>query len=461
MELSSDAREFDDSLARQREMHRAHEAFLTLGPDLDRMGDGVRPVVLESWQRALSLGVDPEGALAPVELQTQDLELLRASHPLNSVIHVIRRLLSDDAEDSGHLMAVTDATGVLLWVEGAHALRSNAEAMNFVEGARWSEDCAGTNAPGTALALDRPVQVFAAEHFSRIVQPWTCSAAPIHDPVTGELLGIIDLTGGYQIGSPHARALVQATVAAAESELRLLALADRQPSNAAAGSRTSRKRSAARSSSRMEVLGRDDAILSGPSGTIRLSQRHAELLLLIMTHPAGLSVEQLSSHLSESESAPVTIRAEMSRLRHHLGEGFIISRPYRIAVELTSDFEDVRSLVRRGSLRRALAAYPGPVLPGSTAPGIVEIREDFRAELRQALLQTSRVDPLFAFAQTPEGWDDVELWERCLALLPRASSRRTTVIARLQRLEAADPVLSRRDLWVPPSRATYLQRRAT
>ena len=106
-------------------------------------------------------------------------------------------------------------------------------------------------------------------------------------------------------------------------------------------------------------------------------------------------------------------------------------------------------------------AYPGPVLPGSTAPGIVEIREDFRAELRQALLQTSRADPLFAFAQTPEGWDDVELWERCLALLPRASSRRTTVIARLRRLEAEDPVLSRRDLWVPPSRATYLQRRAT
>ena len=211
----------------------------------------------------------------------------------------------------------------------------------------------------------------------------------------------------------------------------------------------------------MEVLGRDDALLSGPSGTIRLSQRHAELLLLIMTHPAGLSVEQLSSHLSESESAPVTIRAEMSRLRHHLGEGFISSRPYRIAVELTSDLEDVRSLVRRGSLRRALAAYPGPVLPGSTAPGIVEIREDFRAELRQALLQTSRVDPLFAFAQTPEGWDDVELWERCLALLPRSSSRRTTVIARLKRLDAADPVPSRRDLWVPPARATYLQRRAT
>jgi hypothetical protein len=442
-------------------MHRAHEAFLTLGgPGLDPKNDGVRPIVLESWQRALSLGVDPDRAVAPVELHTQDLERLRESHPLSSVIHVIRRLLSDDAEESGHLMAVTDATGVLLWVEGAHALRSRAEGMNFVEGARWSEDCAGTNAPGTALALDRPVQVFASEHFSRIVQPWTCSAAPIHDPLTGELLGIVDLTGGYQIGSPHARALVQATVAAAEAELRLTALAERK-SVAAGPVRRSRQHSVGLATRRLEVLGRDDAVLTGPAGTVHLSRRHAELMLLILTHPAGLTVDQLACQLSESESAPVTIRAEMSRLRQHVGDGFISSRPYRIAVPLTSDFDDVRALLRRGSLRRALAAYPGPVLPGSTSPGIVEMREDLRAELREALLQTSHVDLLFAYAQTPDGWDDVELWEGCLARLPKSSSRRTTVVARLQRLEAADPVASRPDLWVPPVGATYLQPRAT
>ena len=299
-------------------------------------------------------------------------------------------------------MAVTDATGVLLWVEGAHALRSNAEAMNFVEGARWSEDCAGTNAPGTALALDRPVQVFAAEHFSRIVQPWTCSAAPIHDPVTGELLGIIDLTGGYQIGSPHARALVQATVAAAESELRLLALriASR---NAAAGSRTSRKRSAARSSSRMEVLGRDDAILSGPSGTIRLSQRHAELLLLIMTHPAGLSVEQLSSHLSGERIGP----------RDHPGGDVAPAPPPRGRLHQLASLPHrrrphvgLRGRAFPGTSRFAAPCsrcLPRTVLPGSTSPGIVEIREDFRAELRQALLQTSRVDPALRLRADPGG----------------------------------------------------------
>jgi transcriptional regulator of acetoin/glycerol metabolism len=444
----------EDPRKRRRELHRAHEAFLTLGVGLAPKNDSVRQMVLESWQRARSLGVDPDRAVVPVDMPAQDLEGLRQSHPLSSVIHVIRHLLGDDAADAGHLMAITDATGVLLWVEGAHALRAKAEAMNFVEGAQWSEDC--------ALALDRPVQVFASEHFSRIVQPWTCTAAPIHDPATGELLGVVDLTGGHHVGSPHARALVQATVAAAESELRLRAFGHGAPIEADVGTtgpRPRRRIAAASSATRLEVLGRDDATLSSPAGSIRLSQRHAELVLLISTHPNGLSAEQLSSLLSERESAPVTIRAEMSRLRQHLADGFLTSRPYRIAVDLASDVDDVRSLIRRGSLRRALAAYPGPVLPSSTAPGIVEMREDLRAELRRAVLQATSADLLFDYAQTPDGWDDVEMWERCRALLPPTSARQATVVARLQRLADADPVGS--DLWVPSrARATYLQRRA-
>lgn len=458
--MSREAQEFDeDPQQRQREVHRAHDAFLTLGTGPDPRHATVRPMVLESWRRARSLGVDPDRVAVSVEMSARDLERYRESHPLNSVIRVIRRLLSDDAQDAEHLMVVTDADGILLWVEGSHALRIKAETMNFVEGARWSEDRAGTNAPGTALALDRPVQVFASEHFSRIVQPWTCTAAPIHDPFTGELLGVVDLTGGNQIGSPYARALVRATVAVAEAELRLNAVEDRALEARWTPSRRARPKSRRSSSTRIEVLGRDDASLSDPAGTVLLSQRHAELMLLILTHPGGLSVEQLSCLLSESESAPVTVRAEMSRLRQHVGDGFISSRPYRIAVDLASDVEEVSALIRSGSLRRALAAYPGPVLPRSTAPGIVEMREDLRAELRGALLQATQVDLLFAYAQTPDGWEDVELWERCLALLPRTSTRRTTVAARLRRLASADPERSGSGLWLPASvRATRLQR---
>ena len=75
--------------------------------------------------------------------------------------------------------------------------------MNFAEGTLWSEGGAGTNAIGTALALDHAVQVFGPEHFSDPVQRWTCSAAPIHDPDTGAVIGVIDLTGDLSTVHPH------------------------------------------------------------------------------------------------------------------------------------------------------------------------------------------------------------------------------------------------------------------
>ena len=119
-----------------------------------------------------------------------------------------------------------------------------AESMNFVPGARWDEAHAGTNAPGTALAVDHPLQIFATEHFSRPVQRWTCAAAPIHDPATGRLLGAIDVTGGDHLANPHSLALVRATALAAEAYL---------------GSSRSRP---ARTPRRWRRSGRDEALLT-------------------------------------------------------------------------------------------------------------------------------------------------------------------------------------------------------
>ena len=93
--------------------------------------------------------------------------------------------------------------------------------MNFTEGTLWSEPGAGTNAIGTAIAADHAVQVFGPEHFNEVVQRWTCSAAPIHDPDTGGLLGVIDLTGDFSTVHPHSLAVATATAQAVEAWLRL------------------------------------------------------------------------------------------------------------------------------------------------------------------------------------------------------------------------------------------------
>ena len=129
-------------------------------------------------------------------------------------------LLPGGADESGVIVAVGDEAGRLLWVEGDRRVRSLTGDMGFVEGANWSEDAVGTSAPGTALALDASLQIHGAEHFNRLVQPWSCTAAPVHDPETRKLLGVIDVTGGAEAASPQAQLLVDATARAIEGEWR-------------------------------------------------------------------------------------------------------------------------------------------------------------------------------------------------------------------------------------------------
>jgi hypothetical protein len=336
-----------DPAERIRQVRRAHERFLT---DDDGLAPPqIRSVVADSWRRSAGALLSADGT-PPIDLGDADLEAYRAAHPLARVLPIFRDLLGGLAEDGEHLMAVCDAYGRLLWVEGAAPVIRGAERMNFVPGARWDEAHAGTNAPGTALAVDHPLQIFATEHFSRSVQHWTCAAAPIHDPATGRLLGAIDVTGGDHLANPHSLALVRATALAAEAYL---------------GGHSGAPPAAAGTES---ALGRDEVVLTVGGRSVRLGRRHSELLVLLLTHPEGRTGEQLAFDLYADDLSPVTVRAELSRLRRTLGPQLLDSRPYRVRTELDADFRTVTALLDAGRVADALAAYAGPLLPSSDAP---------------------------------------------------------------------------------------------
>lgn len=404
-------------------LHRAHDDFVSSG----RADPALRSLVLESWRRSLDGGLDPEIDLPGIVLDDDLLAEVRATHPLATGMPVIRRLLVEDAAEAGLLVAVSDAAGQLLWVEGSSTLRARAESMHFVAGADWSEGSAGTNAPGTALALDRPVQIFGPEHLARPVTPWSCSAAPIHDPHTGAILGVLDLTGGAEVVTAQSLSLVKATVAAVEAELRIERLG-----SGSAGTTTS----PGWSMPRLEVLGSHGATLRCGPTTTRLSLRHSELLLLIAQAPDGLTAAELAVRLSEDEQAPVTIRAELSRLRTTLGPLRLASRPYRLDNALRTDVAEVLDHLDAGRLRRAVADYRGPVLPPSQAPGVLDLRDAVHERLRSALLGGHDADALLSFADTPYGRDDLEIWERTLDVLPSSSPRHAQVLGHVERLDA-------------------------
>jgi hypothetical protein len=414
----------------RRDVAVAHDRFTGSG----RLSRRVRDVVGESWRRSALHGVDPDATLPSVELSGHALRDHRDAHPLAAAMPLLRRLLTDGVTGP-QILAVGDASGRLLWVEGDHALRSRAEAVHFVEGANWLERSAGTNAPGIALALDHEVQVFASEHFSRGVQRWSCSAAPLHDPDTGALIGVLDLTGEDRIASPQALALVRAAAAAAEMELRAHRISGRIPTPGRPlddGPADAPGRVPGRAV--LRVLGRDCARLTLDEHTVELSGRHSEILLLLTRHPRGLTGEALGARLHESDAAPVTVRAEMSRLRRLLGTGLLASRPYRLLHQVDTDVDEVRRHLAGGAYRKALEVCAGPVLPASEAPGVVELREELRAEVCAALGANASPEVRLAWAEHPEWRDDPRALSA--ALDTPESPRHAALRGRLRRLGA-------------------------
>jgi hypothetical protein len=204
---------------RARLLRAAWEGFVE-SEDAAGGATAVRPPIAASWGRCQDAGVAHHGdAVAPVVADEDETEARWNAHPLQSVRPLIDDCLSP-IMDGSHLVVVADASGMLLWIDGPASVRRAAEAMNFTAGTLWSEAGAGTNAVGTALAADHGVQVFAAEHFHEQVQTWTCSACPVHDPDSGELLGVIDLTSRMSTVHPHALSVAVATARAVEMQLR-------------------------------------------------------------------------------------------------------------------------------------------------------------------------------------------------------------------------------------------------
>src|SRR4051812_3424921 len=209
-------------LVRAQELRFAWERWMANSDDEDPTI--LREAISDSWRRSSAAGVDPTGnRKAPSVADEGRTHERYAEHPLHAHAPLIHDCLLAIADSAGYLIVVSDADGTLLTIQGSTPVRLRAAGdMNFAEGTLWSEGGAGTNAIGTAIALDHAVQVFGPEHFSDPVQRWTCSACPIHDPDTGEVIGVIDLTGDLSTVHPHSLAVATATARAVEASLKLV-----------------------------------------------------------------------------------------------------------------------------------------------------------------------------------------------------------------------------------------------
>jgi GAF domain len=410
-------------------MRDAHASLIEQGGTA-----GVREIVADSWLRSVAAGIKADTSDPPITLDRSVLRQYRAEHPLAQIFPLLSDVLGQAAQECDAVMAVADEQGQLLWVSGSTGALRRAEAISFVEGAQWDEAHAGTNAPGTALRLDSPVTIRAAEHFVRPVQRWSCAAAPIHDLATGRILGVVDVTGGDDIGSPQTSAMIRAAARMAEAELARIAAVRQQPW----GSATAMSRLQARATGglRLQALGRPDMVLSVGGRAVRLSLRHSEILAVLASHPDGLSGDELAVMLYPGDVSPATLRAEVVRLRSLLGADVLASRPYRLLSEVSSDWAAVAAQLAAGDLAGALKLYPGPLLPPSEAPEVTRLRADLHGWLRALVLADGGQELVVNWTQRRWGADDLEMWHRQCALLPSRSPLRPRAEAMVERLDA-------------------------
>jgi hypothetical protein len=402
-------------------------------------------MVADSWLRSIAAGINVDASEPPITLEGHELGDYRTEHPLSRIFPLLYDVLGQAAQECDSVMAVADEYGQLLWVCGPPDVLRRAEAISFVEGAQWDEEHAGTNAPGTALRLDAPVAIRAVEHFVRPVQRWSCAAAPIHDPVSRRILGIVDITGGDDVGTPQTIAMIRAAARMAESELarlgggreqlwrpRLTAAVPYQaagvPYQAAGGPYL------AAGGLHLEALGRPDLVVTLERRSFRLSPRHSEILVVLADHVDGLSGDELAIRLYPGDVTSSTLRAEMVRLRALLGDA-LASRPYRLMCEVRSDWAAVAARLAAGDVPGALRLYHGPLLPPSEAPGVARQRQDLHEWMRAAILADGRQELLISWTQSRWGADDLEMWRRQCAILPATSPLRPRAEATTRRLD--------------------------
>ncbi len=366
---------------------------------------GLRPEILKSWERSAPV-VGLDVGEAPLADESDTAAYWHGS-PLQIGVERVESELRRTAEDGDLVLAVTDAETRILWTYGGRVMRRRAETVNFVAGGRWDDTSVGTNALDLATRNDSPSMVFSAEHYAPIVHNWVCWAAPLHDPRTGEQLGVIDLSTTWDRSHPIGLATARVMARLIETAMPASAHQQSLPGHGVVSLNEGLD---------VRLLGTAEITLDGRR--LLLNRRQTEIVALLALNPAGLSLEHLHALLYGDQAVTVsTLKAEVSHLRSAL-EGQLASRPYRLTMPVQVDVNEVLRLLRIGQVRAAVSAYGGDLLPGTESPALAELGEYVAVAVRESLLADPQPQAVARYTELAPY--DTEVMEVCLAVMGAA-----------------------------------------
>jgi sigma-54 dependent transcriptional regulator, acetoin dehydrogenase operon transcriptional activator AcoR len=166
----------------------------------------VRKPILASWWRSRQWHVAADH-IDLSYLHDPDVKgtLVRAADP-------VLRQLHEQLDGQPISIILTDANGVVLTrLTADHDLERRLDGVMLAPGFSYAEERVGTNGIGTALESGGPAHVFGHEHYAENLEIFGCAGVPIHDPVSGKTVGVIDLTCWRKDADPLMISLAKST----------------------------------------------------------------------------------------------------------------------------------------------------------------------------------------------------------------------------------------------------------
>ncbi|MFA9424236.1 MAG: sigma-54-dependent Fis family transcriptional regulator, partial [Sedimentibacter sp.] len=186
--------------------------------DTDVESKNVRPDILNSWKRCRKLGVDH---LSGKGTRVADKDLIESVLKKKELINLARPTMENVYEmvkSTNYSVVLTDEKGIIIDLIINNDIEDIHNNLNFVKGSLWDEKSVGTNAIGTCLAADKPIQVIGPEHYCGYHHQWTCSAAPIHNS-KGEIIGSFDISGRAKDVQTHTYGIAVSSAYCIEKQL--------------------------------------------------------------------------------------------------------------------------------------------------------------------------------------------------------------------------------------------------
>ena len=186
--------------------------------DTGKISKDIRPEILKSWHRCEAMKVNHSGGRGTKASKEDSIKRIIKKKELIEVSRPVMENVFEMVKNTSYSVVLTDEQGIIIDLIINKDLEEKHVLLNFVKGSKWDEQSVGTNAIGTCLAIDKPIQVIGAEHFCEYHHKWTCSAAPIHNN-RGEIIGCFDLSGRAEDVQTHTYGIAVSSANCIEKQL--------------------------------------------------------------------------------------------------------------------------------------------------------------------------------------------------------------------------------------------------